>query len=80
LNIKRFSSIPKIKEYSIGHSIIARAVMVGLDQAIREMITLMSQFSVRLLPARPPNLSRQAGSLALAQTWHARVEFYRLYP
>jgi pyridoxine 5'-phosphate synthase PdxJ len=32
------------KEYSIGHSIIARAVMVGLDQAIREMIKLVSQF------------------------------------
>ena len=44
VNIKRFSSIPEIKEYSIGHSIIARAVMVGLDQAIREMITLVSQF------------------------------------
>lgn len=44
VNIKRFSSIPEIEEYSIGHSIIARAVMVGLDQAIREMITLVSQF------------------------------------
>jgi pyridoxine 5-phosphate synthase len=44
VNIKRFSSIPEIKEYSIGHSIIARAVIVGLDQAIREMITLVSQF------------------------------------
>lgn len=44
VNIKRFSSIPEIKEYSIGHSIIARAVMVGLDQAIREMIKLVSQF------------------------------------
>jgi len=44
VNIKRFSSIPEIEEYSIGHSIIARAVMVGLDQAIREMINLVSQF------------------------------------
>lgn len=44
VNIKRFASIPEIKEYSIGHSIIARAVMVGLDQAIREMIALVSQF------------------------------------
>jgi pyridoxine 5-phosphate synthase len=44
VNIKRFSSIPEIKEYSIGHSIVARAVIVGLDQAIREMIALMSQF------------------------------------
>jgi pyridoxine 5-phosphate synthase len=44
VNIKRFSSIPEIKEYSIGHSIVARAVIVGLDQAIREMIALVSQF------------------------------------
>ena len=44
VNIKRFSSIPEIKEYSIGHSIIARAVIVGLDQAIREMVKLVSQF------------------------------------
>ena len=44
LNIKRFSSIPEIEGYSIGHSIIARAVIVGLDQAIREMIKLVSQF------------------------------------
>jgi pyridoxine 5-phosphate synthase len=44
VNIKRFSSIPAIEEYSIGHSIIARAVMVGLDQAIREMIALVSPF------------------------------------
>ena len=41
INIKRFSSIPVIKEYSIGHSIIARAVIVGLDQAIREMLKLV---------------------------------------
>jgi pyridoxine 5-phosphate synthase len=44
VNIKRFSSIPEIKEYSIGHSIVARAVIVGLDQAIREMIALVAQF------------------------------------
>lgn len=44
VNIKRFSSIPEIEEYSIGHSIIARAVIVGIDQAIREMVKLVSQF------------------------------------
>lgn len=43
VNIKRFSSIPEIEEYSIGHSIIARTVMVGIDQAVREMVTLVSQ-------------------------------------
>lgn len=29
--------IPDIEEYNIGHSIIARAVFVGLEQAVREM-------------------------------------------
>ncbi|HUU41891.1 MAG TPA: pyridoxine 5'-phosphate synthase [Desulfatiglandales bacterium] len=43
-NIKRFLSIPEIEEYSIGHSIIARAVMVGLDRAVRDMINLVSSF------------------------------------
>jgi pyridoxine 5-phosphate synthase len=44
VNIKRFSSIPEIEEYSIGHSIIARAVMVGMDQATREMVRLVAPF------------------------------------
>ncbi|MBP6941237.1 MAG: pyridoxine 5'-phosphate synthase, partial [Syntrophorhabdaceae bacterium] len=34
--------IPEIDELSIGHSIIARAVFVGLDLAIRDMIALIS--------------------------------------
>jgi pyridoxine 5-phosphate synthase len=44
VNIKAFYAIPEIQEYSIGHSIIARAVMVGMDQAVREMIDLVCQF------------------------------------
>jgi pyridoxine 5-phosphate synthase len=43
-NIKRFSFLPKIEEYSIGHSIMARAVFAGLDQAVREMIGLIKGF------------------------------------
>lgn len=41
-NVKRLTHIPEIVEYNIGHSIIARAVMVGLDQAVREMKSLLS--------------------------------------
>lgn len=41
-NVKRLTHIPEIVEYNIGHSIIARAVMVGLDQAVREMKALLS--------------------------------------
>ena len=41
-NVKRLTQIPEIVEYNIGHSIIARAVLVGLDQAVREMKQLVS--------------------------------------
>ena len=44
INIKRFKSLPQIEEYSIGHSIITRAVFVGIDQAVREMIALVKEF------------------------------------
>jgi len=44
INVKRFKALPMIEEYSIGHSIIARAVLVGLDQAVREMIALVKDF------------------------------------
>lgn len=33
--------IPEIEEYNIGHGIISRAVFVGLETAVREMIELM---------------------------------------
>ena len=40
-NIKKILSFEQIEEYSIGHSIIARAIMVGMEQAVREMISLV---------------------------------------
>src|SRR5262252_1881009 len=40
-NVKRLTHIAEIVEYNIGHSIIARAVLVGLDQAVREMKALL---------------------------------------
>jgi pyridoxine 5-phosphate synthase len=40
-NIAPFTSISEIEDYSIGHSIIARAVLVGLDRAVREMKELI---------------------------------------
>ena len=44
VNIKRFSALPQIEEYSIGHSIVARAVLVGLARAVREMVALVKDF------------------------------------
>jgi len=40
-NVKRLTRIPEIVEYNIGHSIVARAVLVGLDHAVREMRALL---------------------------------------
>lgn len=41
INIKKISKISEIEEFSIGHSIIARAALVGLDRAVREMAELV---------------------------------------
>lgn len=41
VNVDRIVEIKEIEELNIGHSIIARAVLVGLDRAVREMIALV---------------------------------------
>lgn len=41
-NIKPLiTEIPQIVEYNIGHSIISRAIFVGIEQAVREMKTIL---------------------------------------
>jgi len=40
-NIIPIKQIPKLYEVNIGHNIIARAVLVGLDRAVREMLELL---------------------------------------
>ena len=40
INMKEFVAITEIDEVSIGHAVLARAVFVGVEQAIKEMITL----------------------------------------
>jgi pyridoxine 5-phosphate synthase len=40
-NIVPILSLPEIEEFNIGHSIIARAMFVGLGQAVREMADLI---------------------------------------
>lgn len=44
VNIKRFKSLLQVEEYSIGHSIVGRAILVGFDRAVREMIALVKDF------------------------------------
>lgn len=41
-NVLWVRKIAEIEEFSIGHAIIARAVLVGLQQAVREMIALVN--------------------------------------
>jgi pyridoxine 5-phosphate synthase len=40
-NIKRIAQIGGIEELNIGHSIVARAALVGMDRAVREMLSLI---------------------------------------
>ncbi|PIE56760.1 MAG: pyridoxine 5'-phosphate synthase [Desulfobulbus propionicus] len=40
-NTARIAALPAIDELSIGHAVISRAVLVGLDQAVREMLALI---------------------------------------
>jgi len=41
VNIKRFAGLMEVEEYSIGHNIISRAVLVGLERAVRDMAELV---------------------------------------
>ena len=40
-NIKKVASIGGIEEFNIGHAIISRALFVGLERAVREMVDLV---------------------------------------
>jgi pyridoxine 5-phosphate synthase len=39
--LKVFRNVAEIQEFSIGHSIVARAVMSGMEQAVRDMLALI---------------------------------------
>jgi len=42
-NISPVAAIPEIEEFSIGHAIVARAIMVGMKEAVREMLCLIEK-------------------------------------
>ncbi len=42
-NTAAIAALPAIEELSIGHAVISRAVLVGLDQAVREMLAIVKQ-------------------------------------
>ncbi len=41
--IKAFKGLKEIDEFSIGHSIVSRAALVGMERAVREMLTLVKE-------------------------------------
>ena len=41
LNVKKIAAIGGIEEFNIGHSIMSRAILVGLDRAVRDMSELV---------------------------------------
>lgn len=45
-NVGPVAAIPGIEELNIGHAIIARAVLTGLDRAVRDMLALFRAASV----------------------------------
>lgn len=42
-NVAAVAAIPEVEELNIGHSIVARAVFVGMERAVREMLQLIRE-------------------------------------
>ncbi len=42
VNVQPIVTLPHIVELNIGHSIVSRAALVGLDRAVREMVALLN--------------------------------------
>lgn len=42
-NIAQVAMLPRLHEVNIGHNIMARAVLVGLDRAVRDMLELLNK-------------------------------------
>ena len=40
-NLRRITTLPNLREVSIGHNIIARAVFIGLDHAVKEILAVL---------------------------------------
>ncbi len=41
-NVRPISRIPQVEELNIGHNIVARATLVGMERAVREMLSAMN--------------------------------------
>ena len=45
-NVRPIVAIEEIEELNIGHSIVARAVMVGMERAVRDMMDLIKRLAM----------------------------------
>ena len=67
-NTREIAAIPGINELNIGHGIIARAVMTGLDEAVRAMrAVLPAAASVELSALRTALVDGESDYLVLAR-------------
>lgn len=46
-NVERVAGLPHLEELNIGHSIVSRAIFVGMERAVREMKALIQGSSAR---------------------------------
>jgi pyridoxine 5-phosphate synthase len=53
-NIALIHKIPHLVELNIGHSIVARAMLIGFEAAVREMLALMQNYKGANLETRKP--------------------------
>ncbi len=51
-NVEQIAEIPELNELNIGHGLIARALFVGLKEAVAEMRRLMLETQARVQPQR----------------------------
>ncbi|MBZ0168776.1 pyridoxine 5'-phosphate synthase [Candidatus Methylomirabilis lanthanidiphila] len=66
-NVGPVAAIPEVEELSIGHSIIARAVLVGLERAVREMLAAMAEgraWCEVQIPPQPPFIKGEQGGIS----------------
>jgi pyridoxine 5-phosphate synthase len=45
-NIKAFGGLPEIQDFIVGHSIVARSILVGMEKAVGEMRDLLRNLNV----------------------------------
>ena len=51
-NVQAIAALPEIHELNIGHGIVARALFVGLENAVREMKQIMHRSRLLSLNGR----------------------------